>query len=134
MQNLKTQDKPRAGSSVVLAGVLLGLLVLVASGWPARSATSSWVAGQHCAARLVSAVEATGSSTLVDVGLELRLTPGWHTYWRNPGDAGIPPAIDWNGSENFAGAEVAWPAPKRLPPVGGLETVGYVDGVVLPIA
>jgi suppressor for copper-sensitivity B len=62
------------------------------------------------------------------------LTPGWHTYWRSPGDAGIPPSIDWKGSNNFAGAEIAWPAPKRLPSVGGLETVGYEDGVVLPIA
>jgi suppressor for copper-sensitivity B len=69
----------------------------------------------------------------VDVGLQLRLTPGWHTYWRSPGDAGIPPVVDWKGSRNVAGAEIAWPAPKRLPSLGGLETVGYEDGVVPPI-
>jgi suppressor for copper-sensitivity B len=120
---------------MILAGVLAGALLLSSvSGWPATAATSSWVIEQHGAARLVSAVEATGSSAVVDVGLQLRLTPGWHTYWRNPGDAGIPPSIDWKGSENFAGAEIAWPAPKRLPLVAGLETVGYEGVVVLPIA
>jgi len=109
-------------------------LLLTGSGSPAFAATSNWATDQHGAARLVSAVEATGSSTQIDVALQLRLTPGWHTYWRTPGDAGIPPAIDWEGSKNFAGAEIAWPAPTRLPSVGGLETVGYEDGVVLPIA
>src|SRR5579863_8303040 len=112
---------------------LLLLLVLATADRSAQAATSDWVSERHGAARLISAVEATGSSTQLDIGLQLRLTPGWHTYWRSPGDAGIPPVIDWKGSENFAGAEIAWPAPKRLPSLGGLETVGYEDGVVLPI-
>ena len=114
--------------------LLLASVLLVLADWPALAATSNWATERHGAARLISAVEATGSSTQIDVGLQLRLTPGWHTYWRSPGDAGIPPSIDWKGSENFAGAEIVWPAPKRLPSVGGLETVGYEDGVVLPIA
>ena len=126
MRNPKIRDKPGVRSRVVLAGaVLFGLLELVAPGGSARAATSNWVIDQHGAARLISAVEATGSSTQVDVGLQLRLTPGWHTYWRSPGDAGIPPAIDWKGSENFVSAKIAWPAPTRLPSLGGLETVGY---------
>ncbi|AGK57116.1 hypothetical protein HYPDE_27183 [Hyphomicrobium denitrificans 1NES1] len=118
---------------VLRVGCLAIISFLSGLGWPAWAATSNWASEQHGAARLISAVEATGSSTQVDVGLQLRLTSGWHTYWRSPGDAGIPPAIDWKGSENFAGAEIAWPAPKRLPSLGGLETVGYEDGVVLPI-
>jgi suppressor for copper-sensitivity B len=135
MRNPKIRDKPGVRSRVVLAGaVLFGLLELAAPGGSARAATSNWVTDQHGAARLISAVEATGSSSQIDVGLQLRLTPGWHTYWRSPGDAGIPPAIDWKGSENFASAEIAWPAPTRLPSLGGLETVGYEDGVVLPIS
>jgi suppressor for copper-sensitivity B len=109
-------------------------LLLTVSCWQVFAATSNWVTDQHGAARLISAAEATGSSSQIDVGLQLRLTPGWHTYWRSPGDAGIPPAIEWKGSENFAGAEITWPAPTRLPSLGGLETVGYEDAVVLPIA
>jgi suppressor for copper-sensitivity B len=116
-----------------LTGLVL-LLAFAAPGGAARAAASEWVNEAHAAARLISAVEATGSSAQLDVGLQLRLTPGWHTYWRTPGDAGLAPAIDWNGSQNAAGAEIAWPVPRRLRSVGGLETVGYEDGVVLPIA
>ena len=103
-------------------------------GAPAQAAASEWSSNAHGAARLIATVEATGSSTHLDVGLQLRLTPGWHTYWRTPGDAGIPPTIDSRGSENLERAAIAWPAPRRLPPAGGLETLGYEDGVVLPIA
>jgi suppressor for copper-sensitivity B len=112
----------------------LVLVVLATAGQSAQAVTSDWVSEQHGAARLISAVEATGSSIQLDIGLQLRLTPGWHTYWRSPGDAGFPPEVDWKGSENLAGAEIAWPAPVRLPSLGGLETVGYEDGLVLPIA
>ncbi len=117
-----------------IAVCLLPLLALALPGGSARAAASGWDRQAHGAARLISAVEATGTGTRIDVGLQLRLSPGWHTYWRTPGDAGVAPTIDWKGSENLAGATIAWPAPQRLPPLGGLETVGYVDGVVLPIA
>jgi suppressor for copper-sensitivity B len=125
-----------SGACAVMGGwtALLLLLVLAIVGQSAQAATSDWVNEQHGAARLISAVEATGSSTQLDIGLQLRLTPGWHTYWRSPGDAGISPVIDWKGSENLAGAEIAWPAPVRLPSLGDLETIGYEGGVVLPIA
>ena len=113
--------------------VLLLLLGLAIPGGFSLAASSDWASEAHGAARLISAVEATGSSAQLDLGLQLRLTPGWHTYWRTPGDAGIAPAIDWSGSENLAHAEIAWPAPRRLPAIAGLETVGYEDGVVLPV-
>jgi suppressor for copper-sensitivity B len=111
---------------------LLTLAVLLPTA-PAFAAASGWDSHEHGAARLITATAATGSTTRLDVGLQLRLTPGWHTYWRTPGDAGIPPTIDWSGSENLAGGSIAWPAPVRLAPLGGLETVGYENGVVLPI-
>ncbi len=111
-----------------------GLLLLALTG-PGRvhAATSGWASAAHGAARLISAVQATGSSRQLDAALQLRLTPEWHTYWRSPGDAGVEPSIDWPGSENLAGARIAWPAPHRLPPLAGLETQGYEGGVVLPI-
>ena len=135
MRRSESEDKsPLARSRVLRVDVVLLVLLAFAIARSAFAATSTWDTHQHGAARLISAVEATGSSSQIDVGLQLRLTPGWHTYWRSPGDAGIAPSIDWKGSENFAGAEIAWPAPKRLPPLAGLETVGYENGVVLPIA
>lgn len=122
-----------AAVRIAAAGLPL-LFALVVPGGSARAAASDWAQQAHGAARLISAVEATGSGSTLDVGLQLRLPPGWHTYWRTPGDAGVAPTIDWQGSENLANATVAWPAPRRLPSLGGLETIGYEDTVVLPIA
>lgn len=65
-------------------------------------------------------------------GLKLTLAPGWKSYWRSPGAAGIPPAFDWSGSTNLASAEVLWPRPVLFESFG-LETVGYRDDVILPI-
>ncbi|MBW4025266.1 MAG: protein-disulfide reductase [Proteobacteria bacterium] len=120
----------RSRSIVTGLLLLLGVILLDGRAWAAASA---WDSHEHGAARLITATEATGSDRRLDVGLQLRLTPGWHTYWRSPGDAGIAPTIDWKGSRHLASATIAWPAPQRLPPLGGLETLGYVGGVVLPI-
>lgn len=65
-------------------------------------------------------------------GLHLRLAPGWKTYWRAPGDAGIPPAFDWSGSDNVKAVRVLWPAPHVFE-LNGLRTIGYSGDVVLPI-
>lgn len=65
-------------------------------------------------------------------GLELRLKPGWKTYWRAPGDAGIPPRFDWRGSRNLMGVQIAWPVPKRMDQ-GGMTTIGYTGTLVLPL-
>jgi DsbC/DsbD-like thiol-disulfide interchange protein len=65
-------------------------------------------------------------------GLEIALEPGWKTYWRAPGEAGIPPVFDWSGSENLAAAEVLWPAPALFDSFG-LTTIGYDGRVVLPL-
>jgi len=61
-----------------------------------------------------------------------RLAPGWKTYWRAPGEAGIPPRVDWTGSENIATAGFRWPAPEVFD-LNGMRSIGYHDGLVLPI-
>ncbi len=65
-------------------------------------------------------------------GLRLTMAPGWKTYWRAPGDAGIPPRFDWKGSRNVAGVIPHWPVP-RVFDLGGLRTIGYKGEVVLPL-
>ena len=65
-------------------------------------------------------------------GLAISLAPGWKTYWRQPGEAGIPPVFDWSASENLASAEVVWPAPELFESFG-LATLGYAGEVVLPL-
>lgn len=65
-------------------------------------------------------------------GLRLQLAPGWKTYWRSPGDAGIPPQFDWSGSRNLYSVGINWPAPEIFL-TAGMQTVGYTGDVVLPI-
>jgi DsbC/DsbD-like thiol-disulfide interchange protein len=64
--------------------------------------------------------------------MELTLAPGWKTYWRSPGDAGIPPSFDWSGSENVRSVRIHWPAPDVFE-ANGLQTIGYHDHLVLPL-
>jgi DsbC/DsbD-like thiol-disulfide interchange protein len=64
--------------------------------------------------------------------LHLRLASGWKTYWRVPGEAGIPPSFDWRGSQNLAGVDYHWPRPELFE-VNGMRTIGYHDDLVLPI-
>ncbi|MBB93665.1 MAG: hypothetical protein CML68_03530 [Rhodobacteraceae bacterium] len=65
-------------------------------------------------------------------GLRLTLAPGWKTYWRSPGDAGIPPEFDWSRSDNLAAVAITWPTPHPFEQ-SGLRTIGYKDNVVLPV-
>ena len=65
-------------------------------------------------------------------GIRLTLEPGWHTYWRAPGDAGIPPTFDMSGSTNFKAAQVVWPRPEVYVQ-NGYRSIVYHDQVVLPL-
>jgi DsbC/DsbD-like thiol-disulfide interchange protein len=65
-------------------------------------------------------------------GLRVTLRPGWKTYWRAPGDAGIPPQFSWSGSQNINAAQYHWPVPQVFGQ-GHLQSIGYHDTLVLPI-
>lgn len=82
--------------------------------------------------RLVSAVDAVGDLSELRLGLEVVLKPGWKTYWRSPGDGGLPPNFDWGGSRNLGEAVVGWPAPERFE-ILGIDSVGYETAVTFPI-
>jgi suppressor for copper-sensitivity B len=116
-----------------LAAFLLLLANMAIPAVASLAADSGWVGDARTAARLIAAVEATGSGSQLDAGLQIRLAPGWHAYWRTPGDAGVAPSIEWDDSRNLADAAIAWPAPSRFS-LDELETQGYEDGVTLPIA
>jgi DsbC/DsbD-like thiol-disulfide interchange protein len=64
--------------------------------------------------------------------LHLVLAPGWKTYWRSPGDAGVPPSFDWSGSQNLKSVHFHWPRPVVFH-LNGMQTIGYHDNLVLPI-
>ena len=65
-------------------------------------------------------------------GLRLLLAPDWKTYWRAPGEAGIPPLFNWTGSENVKSIRIHWPSPSVFH-TNGMQTIGYHDAVVLPL-
>ncbi len=66
------------------------------------------------------------------VGIQIHLDPGYKTYWRDPGDSGLPPVFDWQGSENVATVDVRWPVPVRFADGSG-SSIGYKDSVILPV-
>ena len=116
-----------------IAAALVAIIVMALLPPAGRAAATGWVGDRHAAVRLITAEQATGAMSTVDAGLQIRLAPGWHAYWRTPGAAGIPASITWAGSRNLRSAALSWPAPRRLP-LDGLQTYGYETGVVLPIA
>ena len=67
-----------------------------------------------------------------EAGIEIALEPGWKTYWRTPGDAGIPPVVDWSRSTGIAGFDLRFPAPVRFGDEG-VQSIGYTGPVILPI-
>ena len=119
-------------NSLFLLTLLIGLGLQSTFGARAESLASDTASNDQAAARLVSAVTGGGELAAVPLGLEMQLKPGWKTYWRSPGDAGFPLTIDYAGSKNLAGADLAWPIPHRFQ-LFGLQTFGYEDQVVFPI-
>jgi DsbC/DsbD-like thiol-disulfide interchange protein len=103
-------------------------LPLFAGGAGAQDA-SPWSDGHRSRVRLVAG-SADGESRLA--GIEIVLDQGFKTYWRNPGESGLPPVFDWSKSRNVADAEVLWPAPSRFEDAAGV-TYGYHDSVVFPV-
>jgi suppressor for copper-sensitivity B len=112
------------------------LLVLSAgfimSASSARAASTDWVGDSRAAVRLITATDNIAANSILEAGLEFRFAKGWHGYWRTPGDAGIPPTVDWSASENISGGEISWPAPHRLV-IDDLQNSVYENDVVLPV-
>jgi thiol:disulfide interchange protein DsbD len=66
------------------------------------------------------------------VGVRLKHTPHWHTYWQNPGDSGMPTTIQWKLPAGFKAGNIQWPVPQLLP-VPPLMNYGYEGEVLLPV-
>ena len=72
---------------------------------------------------------------VLNAGIEIQLDPGWKTYWRYPGDAGVPPHLDWEGSSNLSASnavQLLFPAPRRFSEGDGVS-IGYSGTVLLPL-
>ena len=95
---------------------------------------SPWDGEPHGSTRLIAgATLNTANKKFARAGIEIRLDPGWKTYWRYPGDSGVPPTIDFAGSENVKSVSLLWPAPERFDDGAGGYSIGYHGDVVLPL-
>ena len=95
------------------------------------AATSPWSKSTHSSLRLIAGP--TAPSGKQRIGIEIVMEPGYKTYWRSPGESGVPLVFDWSGSENVGGLDVRWPVPERFGDSGGFA-VGYVGEVVVPVS
>jgi DsbC/DsbD-like thiol-disulfide interchange protein len=92
--------------------------------------SSPWVKDGHSAVRLLAG---SRSGAVLLGGIAFQLQPGWHTYWRNPGDSGVPPRIDFSKSDNIEAVTILWPAPAKFADGAGGTSLGYLKQVVLPL-
>jgi len=110
--------------------VLCAIAALI--GTAAQAADESpWNEDIRSAVRLVAGSNKLGDTTL-RAGIEIKLRPGWKTYWRYPGDSGVPPHFDFSGSENLKAADVLYPAPHLFTDETG-QSIGYKDTIIFPV-
>jgi DsbC/DsbD-like thiol-disulfide interchange protein len=91
---------------------------------------SPWQRDGHSAIRLLAG---SRSGAVLLGGIAFQLEPGWKTYWRTPGDSGVPPRFDFSKSDNIEAVTVLWPAPTKFDDGAGGHSLGYHDQIVLPL-
>src|SRR3954467_12717019 len=108
-------------------------LLMVTSSAANAADVSPWQDDAQSAARLISARAVNESgSRMFRAGVEIKLKEGWKTYWRYPGDSGVPPVLDFSRSQNVKAVTVLYPAPARFPDGAGGSSIGYKGVVTLP--
>ena len=113
----------------ICAAVLLLAPALVT---PVAAAEIPWVVNEHSRVRLVALGPAADDPDAGVMGIQIRMQAGWETYWRSPGDAGVPPEFDFDGTENVDELYVDWPLPERKVQ-SGMTTYVYHSDVLLPV-
>jgi DsbC/DsbD-like thiol-disulfide interchange protein len=117
---------PARAALGLAAGLLAAGLALDAQAADA----SAWQQDSHSAVRLLAG---SRSGQILLGGIAFQLQPGWKTYWRMPGDSGVPPRFDFSKSENVDAVTVLWPAPTKFDDGAGGHSLGYHGNVVLPL-
>ena len=114
-----------------MVGVIVGVLAALPASARADDA-SPWDADARAGMRLIAASPTRAMDNAIRAGIEVKLAPGWKTYWRYPGDSGVPPRFDFAGSQNVKSVAVEWPAPHRFSD-DGETTIGYKGNVIFPL-
>lgn len=97
----------------------------------ARAAATDWIEQEGARIRLVAA-EPTAEDAAIRAALVVELKPGWKTYWRDPGDAGVPPLLTLTGGSNVQSSVMEFPAPERFEE-GAAKSIGYKEPVSFPL-
>jgi DsbC/DsbD-like thiol-disulfide interchange protein len=117
------------GRTLCAAAAACGIATMFCA--PARADDASpWSEDIRSAIRLIAGSN-QGAAPL-RAGVEIKLQPGWKTYWRYPGDSGVPPRFDFSGSDNLKSAKVLYPAPHLFTDESG-NSLGYKDSVTFPV-
>ena len=106
-------------------------IAVVSGGTVCAAGESPWSEDVRSAVRLVSGANNNRDAHL-RAGIEIKMQPGWKTYWRYPGDSGVPPHFDFSGSENLKTATVLYPAPHLFTDETG-QSLGYKDRIIFPL-
>ena len=115
-----------------LRAVLAACVISAAWATPSLAADESpWSDDVRSATRLVAGGGKSGDAQL-RAGVEIKMQPGWKTYWRYPGDSGVPPHFDFSGSENLKAATVLYPTPHLFTDETG-QSLGYKERVIFPV-
>jgi DsbC/DsbD-like thiol-disulfide interchange protein len=113
------------------AALGFAVIILVSPAIEARAQDASpWQRDGHSAVRLLAG---SRSGSVLLGGIAFQLQPGWKTYWRTPGDSGVPPRFDFSKSDNVEAVTVLWPAPTKFDDGAGGHSLGYHDAIVLPL-
>lgn len=121
-------------SARIVAGLGFCLMAGILTGFaPQVSASETdWQKNLGGKARIISSGPINPETLAVDLAIQIELKKGWKTYWRTPGDSGIPPDFDFSNSSNLKDIEILWPAPKSFQDEYGYS-IGYKDSVILPV-
>ena len=112
--------------------ILFSLTALMTAVGPTYAASGPWQGGAEMQARLISAIDSLDGRDEITAGLEVKLAKGWKIYWRSPGDAGLPPELDFSTTPSVLGHHLDFPAPKRFS-ILGFDSFGYADHVIYPL-
>jgi len=118
--------------ALALAGLLAGSLTVGTASAQGLLGGAEVRTEQVRAELLAHAPEGAAPGKTIWVGLQLTHTPHWHTYWKNPGDSGLPTELQWTLPAGVNAGEIAWPTPRKFP-LEGLANYGYDGTVLLPV-
>ena len=117
--------------AVITRGLLFlaALLAVVVPG-DATASSGELGAGLHTRVALISDRTVVAPGESFDVGIHLKMEPGWHTYWKDPGDSGLATSVEWKLPYGFTAGPLRWPKPEIMKEAG-IVTYGYKNEVVL---